>query len=80
MKKNLNSTIKLALLALLVMTSQSGIALGPACYGECVTVCLTMGPFKFAAFVGIVLDVMGCSAMCMPFCAGVTFIPGLCFS
>lgn len=39
-----------------------------------------MGPFKFAAVVGIILDVVGFSVMWMPFCAGVTFIPGLCFS
>jgi len=44
-----------------------------------------MGPFKFAAFVGVILDILGCSAMCMPICAGVMAvggmaIPGLCFS
>lgn len=43
-----------------------------------------MGPFKFAAFLGVILDIMGCGAMCMPICAGVMAvggmaIPGLCF-
>ena len=80
MIKNIQPLIKFLLLTFLITTSQSGIALGPACYLECVVACGTMDPFKFAAVVGIILDVMGCSAMCMPFCAGVTFIPGLCFS
>jgi hypothetical protein len=74
------NSVKIILLAFLIMTTQSGIVLGPTCYTECVVTCLTLGPFKFAAVVGIALDIMGCSAMCMPFCAGVTFIPGLCFS
>lgn len=67
------------LLTTFVQISKQGVIIGASCYGICLTSCLSMAPGKFAAIVGIVFDIQGCSAMCMPVCARGLAIPGYCF-
>jgi len=70
----------LILLLILPTPTEQGIIAGPGCFMACFTACATMGPGKFAAFVGIVFDIAGCAAMCGPVCAMALPIPGVCFA
>lgn len=74
MKKNILALFVIS--SLLVHEISSGVA----CYGECCLVCTAMGPFKFAAAFGVVLDITGCAAMCMAACALGAFVPPACLS
>lgn len=68
------------LLIILLFQQCNNTHAGALCYPACCVVCCEMGPFKFAAAFGVILDIAGCGAMCGVACAFGLFVPPACFA
>ena len=71
--------MKALLLCIVVLGLVTSSYQGVCGFGACVVFCCTVGPFKFAALVGMALDVAGCTPMCMVATAAGWVVPGVCF-
>lgn len=78
-RKHARNLLLITVVVSVIVNTNQGIVAGPGCWAACATPCCLMGPFKFAALVGVALDFGGCTVMCMVACAPGLGIPGLCF-